>query len=515
MKILSIYNKVMVAAALVMLYGCSASVPKEFSENGKEAKIYPDYTGIEMPCNIAPMNFRLDEAADDVVLNISCGGQQVTINGKKGLELQMPEKEWKSLLQKCAGKDLKYDIYAKKDGKWEHYKSFTNHVSTDSIDHYLTYRLIEPSYMGSGELGIYQYNLETGEEKDIFTNHRDHIKGNNPQQKCLNCHTSQRNHPENKMFYYRGPNGGLLLTYKGEMHKINTRCGDMQAGTVYPSWHPSLPLIALSSNKVMQVFSSTDPEKLQAYDEWSDLVLYDIEKNEITPIRKTPNQQETNPCWSADGKALFFNSTDTVFTKSNDPRHMLYNVYRISFDPATKKWGENELIFEPAKNGKSATYPKASPDGKYLLITLADYGTSTQTTKSADLWMIELATKQARAMDEVNCVTESESYHDWSSNSKWIVFSSRREDGNYSRPYFSHIDKDGKGSKPFILPREDSRYHANLIKNYNVPEFSGSAVETSTNTIEKTIESNEKKATYNGPVSNTPIDANTGASKIK
>lgn len=511
MKRYTLYN--IAFGSLFMLSSCGTSVPTDFVENGKSAQIYPDYTGIELPQNIAPLNFRLNEEAEKAIVKITGNGEELTVASGSDLELELPLKAWKQLLEKSKGGELRYDLYARKQGHWEHYNTFTNKVSNDSIDPYLTYRLIEPSYMGSGEIGIYEYNMETGEENTVFTNHHDHIKGNNQQQKCVNCHTAQRNHPENKMFYYRGPNGGLILTYKGELKKINTRCGNMPNPTIYPAWHPSQPLIAFSSNKVLQRFCSNDNCKIDVFDDNSDLVLYNIEKNEISPIRRTPNQQESNPCWSGDGNYLYFNSTDSVYQKEMNPRKMLYSIYRVKYNGGTE-WGTNEMVYDAAKEGKSATYPKASPDGKYLLITVSSFGPSTQTNKSADLCLIDTKANKVRAMDEINSPTESDSYHDWGSNSKWIVFCSRREDGNYARPYFSHIGEDGIGSKPFILPRKHSRYHEQLIKNYNVTEFSKSPVLTSVHKIQTTIEQPEIKATYNGPVIDIETDGQTSASQV-
>lgn len=306
-----------------------------------------------------------------------------------------------------------------------------------------------------------------------------------------------------------------MLTYNGELKKINTRCGDMFAGTVYPAWHPTKPFIAFSSNRIKQSFSSYDKSKIDPFDMYSDLVLYDIEKNEISAIRKTRRQQETNPCWSADGNYLYFNCSDSIFGELDNPRKMLYNIHRIKYNEKDNTWGENEIIYEPAKKGRSATYPKASPDGKYLLITEADWGTSTQTNKSADLYLIDLSNNQVRPLTEINCPTESDSYHDWSSNSHWIVFCSRREDGNYARPYFSHIDENGRASKPFVLPRENSRYHANLIKSYNVTEFSSQPVTKSINEIQQTIDTEIINATYNGPIDPHAADAYSGASVVR
>lgn len=76
----------------------------------------------------------------------------------------------------------------------------------------------------------------------------------------------------------------------------------------------------------------------------------------------------------------------------------------------------------------------------------------------------------AHPLKEMNSKS-TESYHSWSSNGRWVVFSSRRYDGNYTRPFFAHIDKDGKASKPFELPCADPDYHRQFLRSYNIPEF--------------------------------------------
>ena len=80
------------------------------------------------------------------------------------------------------------------------------------------------------------------------------------------------------------------------------------------------------------------------------------------------------------------------------------------------------------------------------------------------------ATSVARPLDEINS-PDTESYHSWSSNGRWIIFSSRRHDGVFTRPFIAHIDADGRGSKPFELPCHDPDRHLQMLKSYNVPEF--------------------------------------------
>ena len=56
------------------------------------------------------------------------------------------------------------------------------------------------------------------------------------------------------------------------------------------------------------------------------------------------------------------------------------------------------------------------------------------------------------------------------------MFSSRRNDGDFTRPFFAHVGRNGKASKPFELPCADPDYHRQLMKSYNIPEFMRGAV---------------------------------------
>lgn len=504
------------AGACFLLAACSTNIPTSFAEKDVEADIYPDYANCVVPVNIAPMNFFLRDSAEECVVTITPeNGDVVKVSGNGENAFQIPSAKWKNMLSANVGKNLKFDVYAKQKGQWFHYKPFSNMVSPDSIDRYLTYRLIEPSYMGTGEIGVYQYDIENNEQSVIFDNHLFHKDPNVRGQKCVNCHTAQRNHPENKMFYYRGANGGLILTYNGQVKKINTRTGDMFAGTVYPAWHPNLPLIAFSSNIIKQSFPTFAYNKIEPYDMCSDLVLYNIEKNEVTAILRTKNSQETNPNWSPDGKYLYYNSSDSLINSANSLMNMRYNLFRIAFNPDSMTWGKTEMVYDAASKQRSATYPRVSPDGRYLLFTEAFYGTSTQTNKTADLFMTDLQTMKTRPLNEINCLTESDSYHDWSSGSKWFVYSSRRFDGNYARPYFSHIDAEGKASKPIQLPHEDPKHDLNLLKCYNVTEFSTTTVKFMPNDFQSVINSEEIKATYGSPINPENTDGISGATQMK
>ena len=513
----SSFSGVLCMLALCALAACGGGVPEDYVENGRQPVLSPDYADITMPVNIAPLNFVVKDSAEAAVVVLTPpNGEPLTVEAEKNGAVLFPGKEWKKMLAKNAGQSIRYDIYSKKNGQWEHYAPFSNFVSPDSIDRYLTYRLIEPSYMGTGEIGIYESDLENGTQRAVFTNHRYHRNAADRNQKCVNCHSADKLHPENKLFYYRGPNGGLLLTYEGKLRRINTRTGNMRANTGIAAWHPRLPLIAFASNVVMQHFLSFDTCKIEPFEMFSDLVLYDIEKNEMSGILMSHKTQDSYPCWSPDGKYLYYTSCDlTQYGDKNRQSPLLYNICRIPFDDSTFTWGKPEVVYDAVAEKKSATTPKISPDGRFLLFAHGRCNSWLQNDRTADLYIMDLKTMKARNWSEVNSPAESDSYHDWTGNSRWIVVSSRRLDGNYARPFFAHVDTLGQGGKPFVLPHEDPLYDDNLLKNYNVTEFASTPVVKSQTDFQDAIDDKKMRATYRYTDADTAVvDVTTSASQV-
>ena len=97
-----------------------------------------------------------------------------------------------------------------------------------------------------------------------------------------------------------------------------------------------------------------------------------------------------------------------------------------------------------------------------------------------------------RNLEEVNS-DDTESYHNWSSNSHWFVFSSRRGDGLYTRLYISSVDGQGRIGKPFLLPQQDPyTFYDQLIYSYNVPEFVSAPVQWDKREMAKGLMSKER-----------------------
>ena len=125
---------------------------------------------------------------------------------------------------------------------------------------------------------------------------------------------------------------------------------------------------------------------------------------------------------------------------------------------------------------------------------MTKYGNFTIWHKDSDLYLMDLSTNEITKPD-INS-DEAESYHTWSSNGRWIVFSSKRADGLFTRPYFAYFDTNGKAYKPFLLPQKDPRFYDTFLKTYNVPELVTSAVELNPRILSKIARSETSNASF-------------------
>lgn len=494
-----------------IMSACSVDAPKTFSESDEAAPISPDcYIGTTIPCNILPMNFCVD-ANKDFIVKVNGEKTAFSVASDNG-NVCFPEEKWKQLLLENKDNDITFEVYEKTSNGYLRYAPFSMTVSSDSIDEYVTYRMIEPSYQASGEMSVNQYNLSTGEEQIIASNHYAHSTPGYRSQRCVNCHFVQRNNSQNRSFYYRGKDGGMILSYNGTLRKIDTKTGDMPFSTSITSWHPTLPLIAFSMDNFKQSFHSTYKNKIETYNLHGDLVLYDVEKNEMANVIRSDNRFESFPEWAPDGKYLYFACSDD--DKNKLPFDSVkYDILRIAFDAETRSWGKVDTVYEATKLDSSATIPKISPDGRFLAITRAEYGMQVPTEHSADVCLVDLQTLKFLPLKNANSPL-CDSYHSWSSNSRWLLIASKREDGSYARNYITHIDENGNATKPFRMPHLNPRHDVDLMKSYNVPEFAQTEAPFSTaEYMECVTKEKAEKAKFISPMKQN-VDAKSGASQI-
>ncbi len=459
----------------ILLLMCSCSVWKEPSACAEQLPpIFPDYADVTIPCNIAPMNFMVEDASH-IQAEFSHGDESILKVIGKDETICIPQKDWKRLISRSKGGSINVTVSvwneAYPDGV--SYDAFKMHVAEDAIDEYLVYRLIEPSYIEFRQLGIYQRNITDFEETAIVTNR-------NALTTCINCHSFSSNSPDDILFHVRGANGGTVLYNEGEYKKIDFTKTDAGKNVTYPAWHPEGRFIAFSANTTRQVFYTEGRQQVEVFDTASDLVLYDVHTGKaLTDSRfMTEDVLETFPAWSPDGKTLYFASHKAKSLPVRFSPDMQYDLVSVSFDEESGTFGSHvDTLYNSRLQGGSTSYPRISPDGRYLLYTWSEYGTFPIWHNEADLRAIDLATGDEADISVWNTPDQAESYHNWSSNGRWVIFGSRRLDGRFTRLYIGHFDKEGKAHKPFLLPQELPQMNTWRLKSFNVPEFVTGKVE--------------------------------------
>lgn len=450
---------------LTVLMTLAACSPRErdAAPAGILPDIWPDYVGVTVPATIAPLDFTLDGAdALDVRLTAP-DGTSLRSGGKASTRFS--GKGWKNLLHASIGDSVTVTVSGLFDGAWRRFEPFSIYVSEDGIDYGLTYRMLEPGYQIYSFMGIYERELGSFRQRALLENTQ--FAG------CVNCHASFRDDPSALTLHIRGAHGATLLQKDGRLAAYETKTDSTLGTCVYPYWHPSGRYIAYSTNNTHQGFHAQPDKIIEVFDLDSDIQVYDVANNQIitAPQVKRPGIWETFPVFSPDGGTLYFTSAVQVEIPG-ELSQSRYSLYRVSFDPETGTIGKDvETVLDAADFGGSICFPRPSYDGKYLMFTLCDYGTFPIWHHEADLWLLDLATGETRPISEVNS-DDTDSFHNWSTNNRWFVFSSRRDDGLFTRLYIAHFDGDGVASKPFLLPQRDpKKYYGDLFLSYNVPDF--------------------------------------------
>lgn len=457
--------------AIFVLLGCTNRVENPTVIN-ELPKIYPDYVGVTIPVEIAPLNFNSVEAdidCMDVVVRGSKGGELHTQGDYADFDID----DWHTLTLQNKGGQLTFTVCIRKNGQWMQYQDFNVSVSPYALEEWgLTYRRIAPGYEVFSHMGLYQRDLSTFDEYVIIENTQ--VPG-----MCVNCHSAHQTDPQKFVFHVRGDHGATMFQIDGKREWLKAK-NDMLGGSmVYPYWHPSGEYCAFSTNQTRQGFHIVPNERIEVLDLSSDVFVYHPTTHEILTdsLLQTKDWNENSPVFSPDGNTLYYmtGKQQDYSTHYKDGR---YNLCMIAFDPKTGQFGEKvDTIFNAVAMGKSLTWPRPSYDGKYILFTLMDYGYFSVWHNESDQWLLDLQSGEARELKEINS-DKADSYHNWNLNSHWIVFTSRRDDGLYSRLYLACIDEQGKVSKPFMLPqRHPKEYYSESLYSFNVPDFTKTKVD--------------------------------------
>jgi tetratricopeptide (TPR) repeat protein len=317
---------------------------------------------------------------------------------------------------------------------------------------------------------------------------------------CLNCHSFSADGktmgidldgPNNdKGLYAIAPVQKHIAINDNQVVQWNTdgRAGKMRVGfmsRVSPSGRYILSGFtgsALEFNQAYYVRNFPEYKFLQVfYPTKGILEWYDRQTGRRQPLpgADDPKYVQTGGVWSPDGKWVVFaralarepyEKDEPLAKYANDPDEtpIQYDLCRVPFNDG--KGGAAERIVGASQNGMSNSFPKVSPDGKWIVFVEAKNGEVMR--PDSQLYIVPFAGGAARRL-RAN-MAPMNSWHSWSPNGKWLVFSSKAR-GPYTQMYLTHIDAEGNSSPAILIENATAANRA-----VNLPEFlntSGNGIE--------------------------------------
>ena len=209
------------------------------------------------------------------------------------------------------------------------------------------------------------------------------------------------------------------------------------------------------------------------------LVVYDRETGTYQPLpgADDPDYVQSNPTWSPDGRYVVFarskvyrkdsiaGATSILLSEKDVPEFIedkepfKFDLYRVPFNEG--RGGTPEPIEGASHNGMSNFFAKFSPDGKWIVFCKAE--NYMLLMPDSELYIVPAAGGEARRLRANTPLMNS--WHSFSSNGRWLVFSSKANTP-YTQLFLTHIDEDGNSTPPVVLERFTGADRA-----ANIPEF--------------------------------------------
>lgn len=442
-----------------------ASLPHDCRPTSDTIVIDPDYRDVTIPPNIAPPNFVIAKEGRRFAADIrSPHGAVLRLRSCTG-SIVIPRGAWRAMLNENRGESLSVTISIRNaSGVWNVYRPFQVFIAAEPIDPWCAFRIIKPIYLRGEDVGVWQRDLESYRMREL-------AHGRTFGYGCVNCHTFLNRDPDRMILSTRSKkyHNGALVAGPDRAVKLDIKFG-------YPVWHPNGTFITYVDFDVFEFLHSARNEFLDVFDMRSSIALFDLSTETVTmkPDIMGPRVLETYPAWSPDGRTLYFCSAPMLWENLNtvppvNYEKVKYSLCRIGYDPVLKVWSPADTVLSAEKTGRSILQPRVSPDGRFILFCMCDYSVFPTYQKSSDLYILDLSTNR---YNRLACNSgEAESWHSWSSNSRWIAFSSKRDDGEFTRTYISYIDSEGNARKPFLIPQKNPTFYKNFLRAMNVPEF--------------------------------------------
>ncbi|MBN1307656.1 MAG: tetratricopeptide repeat protein [Chitinispirillaceae bacterium] len=299
---------------------------------------------------------------------------------------------------------------------------------------------------------------------------------------CINCHSfsadgrtlgMDMDGPNgDKGSYALVPIGRRMVIERSNVFSWNTFDREKPTFGLFSSVSPDGRYIVSAVDEEVHVVNYTDFRFLQTfYPTGGRIAWYDrlTKKINVLPGADRKEYVQCNPVWSHDGQWVAFlraksrpafnGSVRAIYANDSLETQIRYDLYRVPFNGG--RGGTPQPVQGACATGKSVSFPKYSPDGKWIVFVQANNGLLMR--PDSRLYIIPAGGGEAR---ELACnLPLMNSWHSWSPNGRWLVFSSKAFTP-YTQMLLTHIDEDGNASPAILVPHSTAANRA-----VNLPEF--------------------------------------------
>jgi len=335
-------------------------------------------------------------------------------------------------------------------------------ISTYPADPLIVYRMVSPLFSPLKTPDIFYRHIESFDERMFLPGAKKY---------CTNCHSfpgapdlqqedlklaiavrSQLDRTDLKR---------ILGLYDFEKREAKT----LNINSFFMSWDPEGRNVAVTGGHQVKVRPLITLETQEFYVVTADILIVDASKEDLSegtplPGASTGEYMESFPSWSPDGKTICFARALEMPAAEFVERQ--FDLCLVPYNDG--EGGEATLVPGGSQDGFSNFAGRFSPDGKWLAFTKCDY--SSLVAPTSDLWIISTEPESIARPLECNYPFAMDSHHSWSSNSRWLLFASKRDDGIFATIYFTEIDEEGHASPPVELS-----VNRETMLCFNVPEF--------------------------------------------
>jgi len=439
-----------------------------YKENWESAhlKIARPYANSSFPVNIAPPRIRWEDETDNLwMVSITAPGWESPLCAvTKSKHWSPSASSWEALKKAAGASSIRLEVRGcrvidgKRVGTTVYTDEVTFSISKYPVDPLVVYRLVTPLFHSAKTPDMFFLNVATLDSGLFYPSAGSY---------CTNCHSfpNTPSTPEkdyNLAIAIRHRDGDKRLTVLGLYNFLQRQGKGISASTFFMSWNPDGTKLAVCEGKDTYSKPLTTLETQEFLVRMADIHIVDRVTGEdsLLPGASSRDYMETFPAWSTDGKTILFTRAEEI----GDNWHPLkFSIYQVPYNDG--KGGESTPLPGASENGKSNFFPRFSPDGKWMVWTVAEW--SSLVSPTSDLWITSARDWSNPRKLECNCDCAMDSHHSWSSNSRWLLFTSKRDDGIFARMYLTEIDEEGHASAPVEVPTPGG----DDVMCYNVPEF--------------------------------------------